>query len=111
MPDRISRECGACHVVDTHSHHVQFVAFEHPITKEPTDVSVTKHIQCCAASGCPICQTDVEFVAGALLGDASIGDAFTAAMQSKSDSHHQALFDRHHVESTNYQRQPDSVLR
>jgi hypothetical protein len=92
MSDRIARECHGCHVTDTHAHHVQYAALTHPVTKEPIDFSVSKHIQCCASDGCEICATDVEFAP-----DTSIGDGFTAYMQAKTDEHHAALTERHGI--------------
>ena len=79
--ERASRKCDKCGVEDTHSHHVQYVAFNHP-SRGPIDLSVTKHVQCCAEDGCEICSIDVEH-AGKQLGDTSPSDEFTAFMQSK----------------------------
>jgi hypothetical protein len=99
--ERISRTCDVCGVEDTHAHHVQHVAFNHPVTGEPTDLSVSRHIQCCAASGCPICATDVEYAAQGNV-TAEPSDAFTAYMTSKADDHAQALFEAHGVETPKF---------
>jgi hypothetical protein len=89
-------------VTDTHAHHVQYVAFNHPVTGEAQDLSITKHVQCCAEDGCPICATSVEHISQAMA-DTSPSDAFTAAMIDKTDDHHQALFEQHSIESANFQ--------
>ena len=91
--ERSIRECAACHVSDTHAHHVHYVAIQHPVTGEPLDLTVSKHVQCCAADGCEICATDVEFAV-----DKSIGADFTAHMQAKSPDHLAALSERHGIE-------------
>lgn len=93
--DRITRTCDGCKSSDTHAHHIQYVAFVHPITGEGVDISVSKHIQCCANDGCDICKTDVEFAPVA----AGLGpnDEFTAYAAAKSDEHLQALTDRHAI--------------
>jgi len=54
------RVCAKCGASDTEPHHVQYVALRHPVSGEPTDLSVSKHVQCCAEDGCPICGADVE---------------------------------------------------
>jgi hypothetical protein len=72
-------------VEDVQSHHVQHVAFLHPVTGEPTDLSVTRHIQCCADTGCPICTVDVEQAQAAGVDTSAPSDAFTEAMQNKGD--------------------------
>ncbi len=92
MPERESRTCATCKVVDAHAHHIQYVALAHPVTGEGIDFSVTKHIQCCASDGCGVCATDVEFAP-----DSSIGDAFTAYVQAKSPEHLAALTERHAI--------------
>jgi hypothetical protein len=90
--ERISRTCDVCGVEDTHAHHVQHVAFNHPVTGEPTDLSVSRHIQCCAGTGCPICSIDVEHATKAQV-TGGPSDAFTAYMQNKTDEHQQQLFE------------------
>src|ERR1700751_5421697 len=97
---RESRTCDKCGVADTHAHHVQYVALVHPGTGQSHDLSVTKHVQCCAEDGCEICATDLEHAQH--LGDTSPSDAFTAYMQDKPDEHHRALFERHGIETPAY---------
>jgi hypothetical protein len=97
-PDtRESRACAKCGVTDTHAHHVQYVAFNHPVTGEGLDLSVTKHVQCCAEDGCEICSVDVE-----LLPDTAVGDAFDQALQNRPSEHLQVLFERVAVESPQF---------
>ncbi len=90
--DRITRKCDKCGVVDAHAHHVHYVALVHPVTGEALDVSVSKHVQCCAEDGCAICATDLEFAV-----DKAIGDAFTAQMDAKTPEHLSALAQRHGI--------------
>lgn len=94
MANRETRKCSSCNVSDTHAHHIQYVAFIHPITKESTDISVSKHIQCCANDGCEICITDMEFAP-----NKSIGESFTNYMQTKSPEHLSVLADRHGIDT------------
>lgn len=105
--DRLTRTCDKCGVADTHAHHVVSAGVTHPVTQEAMDLSITKHIQCCAEDGCEICRTDVEHALAA--GHDGIGDGFTGYMQAKSDDHHRALFERHGVESPNHQNQPEGA--
>jgi hypothetical protein len=79
---RLSRACVKCGVEDTHTHHVQYSAVTHPVTGEGIDLSVSKHVQCCAEDGCEICAADVE-AASAVLTDTSPSDEFTAFMIDK----------------------------
>ncbi len=95
MPDRVIRECASCHQADSHAHHVQYAAIKHPVTGGPVDISVSKHIQCCALDGCDICKTDVEFAP-----DALVGDAFTAYVQAKSPEHLAAITARHGISTS-----------
>jgi hypothetical protein len=90
--ERIARQCEGCGVSDTHAHHVQFVGIIHPVTKEGVDLSISKHIQCCAADGCEVCSTHVEFAP-----DEGIGDQFTSYQQNPSDDHLTALTERHGI--------------
>lgn len=101
-PDRVTRECASCGVTDHHTHHVQYVGFLHPVTKEPVDLSVSKHTQCCAAEGCEICATDIEHSQKVGVTEAGPHDKFTDYMQNKSKAHHRALFERHGVESPDF---------
>ena len=54
------RTCAKCGASDTEPHHVQYVALSHPVSGQGVDLSVSKHVQCCAEDGCPICSADVE---------------------------------------------------
>lgn len=56
----IERTCSKCGATDGEPHHVQYVALSHPVSGEGVDLSVSKHVQCCAEDGCPICSADVE---------------------------------------------------
>ena len=58
MPeDLVERTCDKCGKTDTDPHHVQYVAFSHPVDGAGVDLSVSKHVDCCAEDGCPICTT------------------------------------------------------
>jgi hypothetical protein len=59
-PELIERECAKCGASDTEPHHLSYVSLRHPVSGEGVDLSVSKHIQCCAEDGCPICSADVE---------------------------------------------------
>ena len=59
-PELQERTCAKCGATDTEPHHVQYVALKHPVTGEGTDLSVSKHVQCGAEDGCPICSADDE---------------------------------------------------
>jgi hypothetical protein len=101
--ERESRTCAKCGLTDTHAHHVQYVAFLHPVTGEGTDLSVTKHVQCCAEDNCPICAIDVEHAGKNQVPDHTTpSDAFTAYMQNKTDEHHQALFESQSIETPKF---------
>lgn len=56
----VERVCSKCGASDLEPHHVQYVALTHPIEGTGVDLSVSKHVQCCAEDGCPICSADVE---------------------------------------------------
>jgi predicted methyltransferase len=92
VTERTTRTCDKCSVADSHAHHIQFIGIIHPITQEGIDLSVSKHIQCCAASGCASCSTHVEFAP-----DKSIGEKFNAFVQAPSIEHQLALFERHGI--------------
>ena len=92
MAERLTRTCATCNVSDPHAHHIQYVALNHPITGEPMDISVSKHIQCCASDGCEVCATDFVFAP-----DKAVGDGFTAYVQAKTPDHLAALADRHNI--------------
>lgn len=92
VTDRTAKKCDDCGVTDTHAHHIQFIGIIHPITQEGIDLSVSKHIQCCAKNGCESCSTHVEFAP-----TKEIGDKFNAFVQNPSVEHDLALFDRHGI--------------
>jgi hypothetical protein len=92
VDERIARKCDGCNVTDTHAHHIQFIGIIHPITKEGIDLSVEKHPQCCAADGCEVCATHLEFAPSK-----EIGDKFNAFLQSPTVEHDLALFERHGI--------------
>lgn len=98
---RETRTCAKCGVTDSEAHHVQYVAFSHPVTGEGMDLSVTKHVQCCAEDACPICSVDIE---QAMSGnqDTSIGAAFTEYLQNRPSGALQALFERVSVETPDF---------
>lgn len=99
------RTCDKCSVADTNAHHVQYTTVVHPVTQAVVDLSVTKHIQCCAADGCDICATDVEHAGVAQVPNPTALTAeFTAYMQNKSAPHLQALFERHGIETADFQK-------
>jgi hypothetical protein len=92
VTERNTKQCEKCGVNDTHAHHIQFIGIIHPITKEGIDLSVSKHIQCCAADGCEVCSTHVEFAP-----DKEVGDKFNAFIQNPPVEHDLALFERHGI--------------
>lgn len=94
---RETRTCAKCGLSDSHAHHVQYVAFSHPVTGEGLDLSVTKHVQCCAEDGCPICSVDVTEAP-----TTDIGDAFTQFMQNKPEGTFRALYESVAVESPDF---------
>jgi hypothetical protein len=94
---REDRTCAKCGLTDNHAHHVQYVAFAHPVTGEGMDLSVTKHVQCCAEDGCPICTVDIAEVSAH-----DIGDAFDEALQHRSGDHLRVLFEEVAVESPDF---------
>lgn len=59
-PELAERVCAKCGASDTEPHHLSYVAMTHPVSGQSVDLSVSKHIQCCAEDGCPICGADVE---------------------------------------------------
>jgi hypothetical protein len=96
------RTCAKCGLTDSHAHHVQYVAFNHPVTGEGVDLTVTKHVQCCAEEGCPICSVHVE-QARLSLSDLGPSDAFTEFMKNPPREVFQALFERVGIESPEFQ--------
>jgi hypothetical protein len=97
-PDvRETRTCAKCGLTDSHAHHVQYVAFAHPVTGEGMDLSVSKHVQCCAEDACPICTVDIREAT-----TKTIGDVFDQLMQARPAGTLQALFEEAAVESPEY---------
>lgn len=94
-PDPEVRTCDKCSQTDSDPHHVQYVAFNHPVTGEPTDLSVTKHIDCCAEDGCPICTTDVAQAQQA-------GVPIPQFVQERPTASLQALFEEHSIETPEF---------
>lgn len=93
------RTCDKCGLEDTEPHHVQYVAFNHPIDGAGVDLSVTKHIACCAADGCPICSTDVRQAEAEGVDVHHLSDF----VQSRSPELQQELFEQFGVESPDFQ--------
>lgn len=105
--DREAKACPKCGVSDTHSKHTQYAAFKHPITGETLDISIEKHIHCCAEDGCEICQTDLEHAENNGVAVDGASHELTDYMQNKTDDHHRELFERHGVESHLFSKTPD----
>jgi len=53
MSDRESRSCDVCGQEDDHPRHIIHAAATHPVTGEPLDLSIVRHIDCCRDAGCP----------------------------------------------------------
>lgn len=94
-----SRTCDKCGITDTEPHHVQYVAFNHPVSGAGVDLSVTKHVPCCAEDGCPICSTDLR--------QAEESGADTEHMrdflQDRPKELRQTLFEQFGVESPDFE--------
>ena len=39
MAERLTRTCATCNISDTHAHHVQYVALNHPITGDTFSIA------------------------------------------------------------------------
>jgi hypothetical protein len=100
MVDLETRTCDKCGQTDTAPRHVQYVAFSHPVTGEGTDLSVSKHVDCCAEDGCPICTTTMQAV-----GEAGVGkdDALRNFLQNEPEELKQELFEAWAVETPEFQ--------
>jgi hypothetical protein len=94
---RATRACAKCGVEDSEAHHVQYVAFNHPVTGEGVDLSVSKHVVCCAEDGCPICSTDV-----AAVGSNASHKALTHFVQNRPPAEVQSLFEQFRVETPDF---------
>lgn len=46
--------------MDDAPHHVRYAVSTHPLDSYAVDTSTSRHIDCCAEEGCPICATDVR---------------------------------------------------
>jgi hypothetical protein len=96
-PARETRTCSKCGQEDTDPHHVQYTAFVHPVTGEAQDLSISKHVDCCAEDGCPICATDQKFAQEA---DQHLREFM---LVPNTDEHKRELFEKHGIESDAYQ--------
>lgn len=94
-----SRTCATCGVTDTEPMHVQYVAFNHPVSGVGVDLSVNKHVKCCGEDGCPICSTDIR-QAEAIGADLNHLRGF---LQNRPKEHMQVLFEQFGVESPDFQ--------
>jgi|SRR5215467_2059978 len=90
------RTCDKCGQTDSDPHHVQYVGFTHPVTGEAVDMSVTKHVDCCAEDGCTICGSDTAAAQTA-------GVAVKDFVQNRPTEQLQALFEQHGVETPDFQ--------
>jgi hypothetical protein len=88
-------------VTDSHAHHVQYVAFNHPVSGMGVDLSVSKHVQCCADDGDPICQSAMKFARDAL-DDYSPSDRFNEFIQNPPREYLQELFEVHGITSPEF---------
>jgi hypothetical protein len=96
--ERVTRECSKCGQTDDHPHHVQYVAFTHPATGEGVDLSISKHIDCCAEDGCAICSLDMEYAP-----KGAHGATMIEFLENRSDEHKQRLFEELGCETVNFQ--------
>jgi hypothetical protein len=96
-PPAETRTCSKCGQVDDHPHHVQYTAFTHPVTGEAQDLSITKHVDCCAEDGCPICGTDMKFAP-----EGAHGETMRTFLMDKSDEHQKALFEEQNIQTPAY---------
>jgi len=103
--ERVERTCAKCGETDSHAHHVQFVAINHPVTRQGTDLSVSKHVQCCAEDGCEICQVSVKHAQEAL-GDIYLGDRFNEFMGNPPREYLQELFEEQGITSAEFEEEP-----
>jgi hypothetical protein len=93
------RTCSKCGATDTEPMHVQYVALNHPVTGAAADLSITKHVQCCAEDGCPICGADMERATAEGADISQMRDF----LQHRPPDHQQKLFEQFSVESPDYQ--------
>jgi hypothetical protein len=98
--DLETRTCDKCGQTDTDPHHVQYVAFAHPVSGSGVDLSVTKHVDCCAEDGCPICTTTMDGVHKAGVGK---GGDLREFLQNEPSEVRQELFEAWGVETPDFQ--------
>ena len=84
------RVCDKCSGTDG-PFHIQYVALIHPVTGDGVDMSVSKHIDCCAEDGCEVCGTDVARAT-------EDGTAIPEFVLARPDDHQQLLFDKFGIE-------------
>jgi hypothetical protein len=101
-PQLEERTCAKCGATDTEPHHVQYVAFNHPVSGMGMDLSVSKHVMCCAEDGCPICTVDVERARADGVDVAHMRDWLT----NRPHEHLQVLFEQFNVESPDFNNVP-----
>jgi hypothetical protein len=89
------RTCDKCGQQDNEPHHVQYVA-NNPASP---DLSVSKHVRCCAEDGCPICTADVHAAEQAGFDPEHLSDF----VQHRPEDHQQRLHDEFGVESPDVQ--------
>lgn len=106
--ERIERTCIKCDLTDGHAHHVQFVAFTHPITGQSVDLSVTKHVQCCAEDGCEVCQTAMTHARN-VLDDVEPSDRFNEFLQNPPREYFAELFEAHGITSPQFDYPKEEV--
>lgn len=102
--ERIERQCAKCELTDSHGHHTNYVAFTHPISKQPVDLSITKHVQCCASDGCELCQTAMKHARVALNDDDALepGERFNEFLQNPPREYLAELFEVHGITSPEF---------
>jgi hypothetical protein len=98
--DLETRTCQKCGQTDTDPHHVQYVAFNHPVSGAGVDLSVTKHVDCCAEDGDPICSATMVAVRAAGVGK---GAELRAFLMDPPAELQQELFETWAVESPDFQ--------
>jgi hypothetical protein len=62
------------------------------------DLTVTKHVYCCAEDGCPICSTDVRYAKDAGTDLSRMRDFLV----NRPREEYQELFELHGIESTEF---------
>ena len=103
-PQLEERTCAKCGATDSEPHHVQYVAFNHPVSGMGVDLSVTKHVQCCAEDGCPVCSTDMRFARETGADTTHLREYLVHRPREV----YQELFEKLGIESTDFQYPADS---